>query len=119
MISVYFVTNPDRKEIKLHVKGHAEAGEPGKDIVCAAASVLAYTIARNEQKQKLGDILKKVWIKEKPGELRVAVTAAGKSGYTAAMISFLTVVEGYKMLEETYPDKVKVYIPGIKKAANS
>jgi len=35
----------DRKENKITVEGHAYSGEPGHDLICAAASVLIYTIA--------------------------------------------------------------------------
>ena len=32
---------------RLTVEGHAHSGEPGKDLVCASASILAYTLAAN------------------------------------------------------------------------
>ena len=36
-----------RKYHRITVTGHAHSGEPGHDLVCAAASALVYTIAGN------------------------------------------------------------------------
>lgn len=36
-----------RKYHRLEVQGHAQSGEPGHDLVCAACSILAHTIASN------------------------------------------------------------------------
>lgn len=35
----------DRENLRLTVRGHAGSAEPGHDLVCAAASILAYTCA--------------------------------------------------------------------------
>ena len=43
MISVQY----DREGISVSVEGHAHAGEPGEDTVCAAATCLFYTLAEN------------------------------------------------------------------------
>lgn len=37
----------DAENYTLEVEGHAGYEEPGKDIVCSAASILAYTLAQN------------------------------------------------------------------------
>lgn len=34
------------KELRMEIKGHAGAAEKGKDIVCSAVSMLAFTLAR-------------------------------------------------------------------------
>ena len=36
-----------REYNRLTMEGHAQSGEPGHDLVCAAASMLAYTLAAN------------------------------------------------------------------------
>lgn len=43
MIKVTFTENG--KKLSLRVEGHADYAEHGKDIVCASASILAYTLA--------------------------------------------------------------------------
>ena len=45
MITASFYSNADERKIALSVKGHAGQAERGKDIVCAAASILTYTLA--------------------------------------------------------------------------
>lgn len=37
----------DRKRLIVKVKGHAQSGEAGHDLVCAAASILVYTLSAN------------------------------------------------------------------------
>ena len=44
MIQVRF--EKDGKNIILTVQGHSEQAEMGQDIVCSAASILAYTVAQ-------------------------------------------------------------------------
>jgi uncharacterized protein YsxB (DUF464 family) len=46
MITISISENKDAKAITLKVKGHANHDEKGKDIVCASASILTYTIAQ-------------------------------------------------------------------------
>ena len=46
MITASFYSNADERRIALSVKGHAGQAERGKDIVCAAASILTYTLAQ-------------------------------------------------------------------------
>lgn len=36
-----------RKGLSLSITGHAGAGKPGEDLVCAAVSALAWTLAAN------------------------------------------------------------------------
>ena len=43
MIKVTFLEGCEYLAVK--VEGHAGSAEPGKDIVCASASILAYTLA--------------------------------------------------------------------------
>lgn len=43
MIKVTFTESWDK--LSLRLEGHAEYAEHGKDIVCASASILAYTLA--------------------------------------------------------------------------
>ena len=44
MIQVTFTETPEK--LSLRLKGHAGYAEHGKDIVCASASSLAYTVAQ-------------------------------------------------------------------------
>ena len=44
MIKVTFAETPEK--LSLRIDGHAGYAEHGKDIVCASASILAYTVAQ-------------------------------------------------------------------------
>lgn len=44
MINVTFTETPQK--LSLRLEGHAGYAEHGKDIVCASASILAYTVAQ-------------------------------------------------------------------------
>ena len=37
----------NHQEKKVTIKGHAQSGEYGNDLVCAAVSALTYTLAEN------------------------------------------------------------------------
>ena len=45
MIRIQFLTQPEGALQGFFVEGHAECGEPGQDIVCAAVSSAAYLVA--------------------------------------------------------------------------
>ena len=51
MVRAEFFTNKDSGSITLKLSGHAGQAEHDKDIVCAAASILAYTVAQTLQFQ--------------------------------------------------------------------
>ena len=50
MIKVTFTE--EGKKLSLRVEGHAEYAEHGKDIVCASATILAYTVAQYIREHK-------------------------------------------------------------------
>ena len=50
MIKVTFTESG--KKLSLRVEGHAEYAEHGKDIVCASATILAYTVAQYIREHK-------------------------------------------------------------------
>ena len=45
MIRIQFLTQPEGALQGFFMEGHAECGEPGQDIVCAAVSSAAYLVA--------------------------------------------------------------------------
>ncbi len=45
MITVIVDRDKDRLIRGIYMSGHSEYGEPGRDIICAAASILCYTAA--------------------------------------------------------------------------
>lgn len=108
MIRVRFEKSEDGKSIILSLQGHAGQAELGKDIVCASATILAYTVA-----QVVADLLnrgklkKKPTIRLKPGDITV-VCKPTKDAYAQAMHTYAIAQVGYALLANTYPEYVSL-----------
>ena len=98
--------------IRLDVNGHAGQAEVGKDIVCSAASILAYTLA-----QTVMYLHKEGWLKVKP----VIALTSGRGTicchpkdeyYTWCLMAFFQTEVGYSMLSENYPEYVELTMFG-------
>lgn len=108
MIEAVFELNDKLDTICLHVSGHAGSAEAGHDLVCAAASILTYTLAqialildadkklRREPKTKLTD-----------GETVITVRPK-REYYDEALYAFYNCEVGMTLLAQNYPDFVKV-----------
>lgn len=103
MIKVVFTP----KEYKLEVTGHAGAGAHGADIVCAAASMLFYTLAESLKQSE--DMLKAYEVQEEPGN--GCINCSPKEEYEGNIQrSYWTILNGYQLLMDTYPGKVVLEI---------
>lgn len=108
MIQVRFEKSEDGKTIILTLKGHAEQAEIGQDIVCSAASILAYTVAqmvttmREERKLK-----KSPHIRMESGDATITCKPT-RQFFGEAMHTFKVAETGYELLAHTYPDYVRV-----------
>lgn len=85
---------------KIEITGHANYAEPGKDIVCAAVSTLAQTLAESLE-QLTPD---SVGYHMQPGFMKIIHGTLSDRG-ACLVKSFLI---GVKMVAEQYPDYVKV-----------
>jgi len=105
MINVEF--NPIEHEVT--VKGHAGYDEEGKDIVCASASALLYTIKHSLEKaveMLENDTLK---LSVKKGDASIRCTP--KAEYEANVdVIFWTVLNGFEALAEGFPEYVTLTI---------
>lgn len=87
----------------LEVRGHAGAGAPGQDPVCAGVSALVLTLAENVRRQVRRGNAEKPQIRLERGFARVAcqpVTDAAPAVYD-------TVVAGLALLGRLYPSYIK------------
>ena len=94
--------------ISMCVEGHAGQAEIGKDIVCSAASILAYTVG-----QTLVQMDKQGWLKKKPHinlkEGKGLITCVPKEKYFDECLMVFFVAEvGYSLLRNNYPQYVDV-----------
>lgn len=112
MIKAEFEQNRDTGALILRVKGHAGAGRTGQDIICSAASVLAYTLAQcvrfAEYENKL----------VKPpnihmGKGNTSVVCKPKEGYADELLhTFFVIQVGFSLLAENYPAYVRLSMFG-------
>lgn len=106
MITAEFFINKDAGSITLKLSGHAGAGERGNDIVCAAASILTYTVAQALQfMYEEGGLRKKPHISLNSGD-SVIVAKPRDNTYAEALHIFFVAQVGYHLLAHHYPQYV-------------
>lgn len=94
------------KAFCLQVYGHARSAPKGEDLVCCAASTLAYTAA-----QSALDLYQEGALRQFPdtvmesGNAQVAAVAAPESLERVAQM-FRTIATGYEMLARQYPEYI-------------
>ena len=102
------VTLTEDKTFLFKIDGHAGQDDKGHDIVCSAASILAYTLAQtmryiDEQK---GFELKPV-IQLNEGKAIILVRP--KEEYEGEVLqTFFTIEVGYSLLAQNYPQYVEL-----------
>jgi uncharacterized protein YsxB (DUF464 family) len=86
----------DASNCRLQVDGHAGAGAPGQDPVCAGASVLVLTLVENVRS------LPGAQIRVQPGSARVACRPGRKARHI-----FRVLERGFAVLQTLAPEYVK------------
>lgn len=100
-----------RKHNRVTVKGHAHSDEPGRDLVCAGASALAYTLAANVgHLESLGQV-RDVTVKMEPGDCEISCKPKGKYAATVRMI-LEAVCVGFELLAVNTPEYITYEIHG-------
>lgn len=103
MIEVKF--NP--KKHTLSVEGHAGYAEKGKDIVCAAVSILLYTLSYSLAGME--ELIEDSDIQLEEGKSYIACKP--KKGYRQNVdLIFWTCLNGFELLSENYPEHVSYYV---------
>lgn len=107
MIVARFKQDPDAGRLSMRVSGHAGHGPKGFDVICAGASMLAYTAA-----QCLDLMAKEGKLEGEPvlnvSEGRLSVSVVPKNEYFREALHVFWVAEvGYQLLAASYPDHVK------------
>lgn len=93
----------NRRETTLTVKGHAQSAPKGEDLICAAASILAYTAIASVQDN---DDKFLPSITQHDGEMRIACDPSS-SFITPCRRVLDTIYTGYEILANEYPDYVR------------
>lgn len=87
----------------MRISGHACFDEVGRDIVCAAVSVLIQTLA-----QHLNDTADLHYVDYDGAQIR-EIMADGRN----AMIAYETVMTGLRMIANQYPDNLNLVEGGL------
>ena len=93
---------------EMDIKGHAEHGKKGKDIVCSAISCLFYTLGENLYEHV-------EWLEEAPlmndEDGRGYLSSIPKEGfYEKVSLIYSVIANGMKMVAENYPKNVKFIV---------
>ena len=108
MIHTRFSKSEDGKTLILTVQGHAGQAEEGQDTICAAASILAYTVAQVvSTMHKEGKLKKKPNIRLEKGDA-VVTCKATKQYYAEALHTYSVAQVGYELLRQNFPEYVQL-----------
>ena len=100
------VTFTDRgRNLSLTVKGHAGYAEPGNDIVCASASILAYTLASIVD--SFDDVESVIDIGD--GDMTIECECKDADTFLEVKNAYMYSLVGYALLEQNYPQYVSLY----------
>ena len=96
----------DRAGLRMRIQGHANSGEYGRDIVCAAESILMLTLER--QLQEL-DGLERLSVLKGPGRADMSCCSLREKILRRRDI-IESIFLGYQILESMYPEFVETEI---------
>ena len=100
-----------RKYHRLTIEGHACSGEPGHDLVCASASILAYTLAASVANMSAAKQVRDARIELKEGAGEISCKAVRRFD-APVMLIFDTLCAGYELLANNYPDNISYEVRG-------
>lgn len=107
MITASFSRNDNG--ITLRLKGHAGMAKKGEDIVCASASILAYTVAQSLQFLfDEGGLEENPLIRLDSGDTEITAIPKDTS-YKEALHIFFVAQVGYSLLAHNYPQYVELH----------
>ena len=104
MIVAKFYQKPDNGSIHMTLKGHAQAAPKGEDLICASATMLAYTVAQAVQFMfEQGKLKKKPKVILREGRAMIVATPT-EDGYAEALHTFWVAQCGAHVLAKNYPE---------------
>ena len=105
MIQVVYHRNYNR----LTVTGHADSAEPGHDLVCASASMLAYTLAANVANMADARQVREPIIKMDAGDTEISCNPRHNLKATVTLV-FDSICVGFFMLAHDHPEYISYEI---------
>ena len=94
---------------RLTVTGHANSAEPGHDLVCASASMLAYTLAANVASMADNEQVRQPIIKNNEGDTEISCNPRHNLKNTVTLV-FDSICLGFELLAHDYPEYISYEI---------
>ena len=108
MITIRFYTKPNRGTLHMTIRGHAGAGKKGEDLICAGASMLAYTLAQAvEFMWHSGKLDRKPKLKLSEGDSCI-ICRPTNDAYAEALMVYWVQQCGAHVLARNYPENVRL-----------
>ena len=108
MIQVTFEEDRENRVLVLRMRGHAGHAPEGQDVVCAAASVLAYTAAQVASDMFAdGKLRRKPCLRLERGDAVVSLRPT-EAFYDEALYALYVTQVGYYLLAKNYPTSVRL-----------
>lgn len=101
----------DRTRLRLTAEGHAGFAEPGQDIVCAAVTILVYTLAAAVGNMDAAGQARGSRVELESGHAEIVCTASPRWRACAAMICD-QICAGFDILRQMYPERVHYDVRG-------
>lgn len=98
-----------RKYNRLTVTGHAGSAEHGRDLVCASASMLAYTLAANVANMADNGQVREPIMKMDEGDTEISCNPRHNLKASVTLV-FDSVCVGFELLAHDYPEFIKYEI---------
>lgn len=103
--------NYHRDRNRVSVTGHAKSGEAGHDLVCAAASILVYTLASFVENLKAARQAYNPTIDLKGGDAVISCTPPGRHKAAVTLV-FDSICGGFELLARDYPENISYEVFG-------
>lgn len=111
MIKATFSKDKFDKSITMTLEGHAKSDDAGKDLICASASILAYTLAQSLQYIKAQGGIRRLRIKFDSGYARIKCYPT-EDYYDVVLNTYFVTEVGLNLLAQNYPEYVKTKLFG-------
>ena len=105
MIQAIYYRNYNR----LTVTGHANSAEPGHDLVCASASMLAYTLAANVANMADNGQVREPIITVVEGDTEISCKPRHNLKASVTLV-FDSICAGFEMLAHDHPEYISYQI---------
>lgn len=111
MIKATFSKDKFDKSITMTLEGHAKSNDEGKDIICASASILCYTLAQSLKYIKAQGGIRRLRIKLESGDARIRCYPT-EDYYDVVLNTYFVTEVGFNLLSHNFPEYVELKMFG-------